>query len=305
MPAPDCFAKLITVELSETTVFRSVAHRRREHARRAGGEVRGRAPERVLRRGAVTSTSVWVETALPTLSVPGQHVAVAADGEVLRGRADDRRRAAAVRAADVVVVRCRVTRQRRRREAGGGRGRCLVQSVRTPIVKLPFELLVVPTADAATAFTVSAPPVGAVVSLRSVSVAVDELFPAASVAWRSTWGSWSCRRPRRRGSSRTGRRRGSRQSRPCASSRSMCRRRARRRGRRPGATVGGRVPDRSWPGRRAAIEQVGAAQVRAARGRGAVSARLWVGLVLSTRTLVIVAEVRVLSALSVVVTRRS
>ena len=63
-----------------------------------------------------------------------------------------------------------------------------VQSVRTPIVKLPFELLVVPPADAATPFTVSAPPVGAVVSLRSVSVAVAELFPAASVALRSTVG---------------------------------------------------------------------------------------------------------------------
>ena len=206
------------------------------------------AGEHDLRRSAVHEHVGLIETTLPTLSVPGQDVAVAADGAAFwRGRADDRRRAAAVGAAGVVGVRGRVARQRAtRRGPDAAAPRVSVQSVRDA----DRDKLAVrarsssPPAEAATPFTVSAPPAGAVVSLRSVSVAVAELFPAASVALRSTVGSSSCRRSRRRGSSRTGRLawRRDRPGRVRPSGRRAAER-ARRRRSRPRAAVGDRVPD--------------------------------------------------------------
>ena len=71
VPAPDCFAKVITVELSETTVF-PFASRTVAVSTRVAPEVRFAVEpvSAICVAAPCTSTSVWIETTLPTLSVP-------------------------------------------------------------------------------------------------------------------------------------------------------------------------------------------------------------------------------------------
>ena len=159
VPAPDCLANAIAVELSERTVFPAASGSSRSAPRRAGGQVGGRPGDRDLRRRAVHLDDGADAGRVADGVGAGQHVLVAAGAEVLSRRAADVVGLPLNAAAPVVRERCRVACEHARPQAGPGVG-----VVRPGIVKLPFDVLVEPPPVAAVPLTVSAPPVGAVES---------------------------------------------------------------------------------------------------------------------------------------------